>query len=240
MIATNTNEFTRRREYARADMARYVEVIDLVNPQFQRKFIELRLSGYGARDNTFLHANVGGLLKNSPVVCGYNGSINCFVLGNPNIIAPKLLENRPNASSVVLDDSKIWITGGFHTRKTTEFFSLDQETINGPELPITISGHCMVQVDAQTIYIIGGDEGNLVNIGRNLTWKVDPTNNFKMEPGPSLIEGRREHACATMQVNGRIFIVAAGGRKKSSVELLDTSSPEEGWKLGAYHIPMLV
>ena len=51
---------------------------------------------------------------------------------------------------------------------------------------------------------------------------------------------RREHACATMQVNGRIFIVAAGGRKKSSVELLDTSLPEEGWKLGAYHIPMLV
>ena len=64
---------------------------------------------------------------------------------------------------------------------------MDQKSINGPELPIPISGHCMVQVDAQTVYVIGGckhlkfglSEDRLSDDSIDKTWKFDPTNNFK-------------------------------------------------------------
>ena len=59
----------------------------------------------------------------------------------------------------MLNESTIWITGGFKfEQKTTEFFTLGQETTKGPELPFTIFSHCMVQVDDQTVYIIGGKQ----------------------------------------------------------------------------------
>ena len=84
MIATNTQI---------KDMNKYVEVIDLVNPQFQRKFIERRL------EYTDTDAEVGGLLQNSPVLCDYNGRIDCLVIGNPNAIVPKLLKGRQDTNS---------------------------------------------------------------------------------------------------------------------------------------------
>ena len=195
--------------------SRYVEIIDLVNPQLQR------------------------LLPRE------------FVIENSNIIISKLLEDsHKSPSSIVLENSRIWITGGLYSLhcKRTQFFTLDQKLINGPELPIPISGHSMVQVDAQTVYVIGGtkplkfglSEDRLTEDSIDKTWKFDPTNNFKMEPGPSLIERRFQHACATMKVNGKIFIVVAGGHKKISVEFLDTTEPEKGWKLGKYIVKMML
>ena len=176
-----------------------------------------------------------------------NDDKDCLVLGNPNIIAPTLLKNRYKPSSLVLNESTIWITGGFKfEQKTTEFFTLGQEMTKGPELPFKIFGHCMVQVDEQTVYIIGGRQekepdpaGYILpeeDKGLRKIWKIDPTNNFAIELGPDLIEERSDHACATMRINGKIFIVAAGGVKNRSVELLDTSAPEEGWKCGKYFV----
>ena len=222
---------------------RFVEVLDLINPQFRRRFVEPRCS-VGNSIKAF------GLLGNNPVICGigktnnFNDDKDCLVLGNPSIIAPKLLENRYKPSSIVLNNSTIWITGGTkYQQKITEFFSLGQETTKGPELPFTIFSHCMVQVDDQTVYIIGGKQEKEFNSvgkaelkGLRQTWKIDPTNNFAIQPGPDLIEERADHACATMKIKEKIFIVAAGGVNNRSVELLNTSAPEDGWKCGKYMI----
>ena len=55
------------------------------------------------------------------------------------------------------------------------------------------------------------------NNGRN-TWIIDPSQlvesrqNFDIKPGPSMIHKRPiKPKCAKMKINGRTFIVAAGG-----------------------------
>ena len=60
-----------------------------------------------------------------------------------------MLEQRANASSVVLDQNNtLWVVGGkdklkFHN--TTEFVSFHQLSIEGPELPFTIHSHSVIQ-----------------------------------------------------------------------------------------------
>ena len=140
-------------------------------------------------------------------------------------------------SSVVLNESKIWITGGWSwsnndgSLKSTEIISLNQPPVLGPDLPFTVSSHCMVLVNPTTIYLIGGI------VYDKKTWIIDPTNDFQIKEGPSLNIERIRHSCSKMRINGRIFLVVAGGLNKESlefdsVELLDTTCPDRGWKKG--------
>ena len=99
----------------------------------------------------------------------------------------------------------------------------------------------MVQIDSKTVYIIGGHQNGKVS---NKTWIVDPTNDFQIKEGPSLNEARQSHSSARMKIKGKIFIVVAGGNDcgssipvpgghhKKSVELLDTTSPNQVWEMG--------
>ena len=59
----------------------------------------------------------------------------------------------------VFNDSTLWITGGedgAKSLKSTEFVFVNQPAIEGPDLPFAINGHCMVQTDSNTIFIVGG------------------------------------------------------------------------------------
>ena len=181
-----------------------------------------------------------------------------------------VLESRKNASSVVLNDTTIWITGGHASRNddyefediedrftsaksTTQFIIYGEPSVQGPELPFKIFGHTMVKVN-KTVYIIGGfsdPDPTLMAWVQNCdqSWVVDLIN-FDIVPGPSLNEGRSEHSSSTMLINGKLFIVVAGGRIASdygrhgknyqlnSVELLDTEYPHKGWIMGDYYIQL--
>ena len=57
----------------------------------------------------------GGLLQNSPIVCGGNLGKDCVVIGQPEI-EMKMIEKRVGAASVALDQSTLWIVGGFNGR----------------------------------------------------------------------------------------------------------------------------
>ena len=92
----------------------------------------------------------GGLLQNSPIVCGgfdnnYSISRDCVVIGQPEIEL-EMIEKRSGAASVALDRSTLWIVGGEDEdgnnalRSTTEFIKLGQPSVKGPDLPFTISG----------------------------------------------------------------------------------------------------
>ena len=55
----------------------------------------------------------GGLLKNSPIVCGGYDSRDCVVIGKPEMeIRMKMIEKKYGAASVVLDQNTLWIVGG--------------------------------------------------------------------------------------------------------------------------------
>ena len=142
----------------------------------------------------------------------------------------------------------LWITGGIQhnsdLHSSTEFITLSESQlysrIIGPELPFTIGGHCMIDYDSKTIFIIGGKQGG-VEVSQEAvskkTWIVDPTNGFRIKEGPSLNMARAGHCCGKMVVDGKIILVAVGGigtdrRLMDSVELLDPSSLEQGWKIG--------
>ena len=91
-------------------------------------------------------------------------------------------------------------------------------------------------MDPRRIYLIGGSrEGRpYTHEYSKQTWIINPKDNFKMKPGPNLLEERVEHACGTMKINGKTFIVAAGGKDRKSVEILDTTLPNVNvsWRKG--------
>ena len=68
---------------------------------------------------------------------------------------------------------------------------------------ISISGHCIIQVDSTSIFIIGGNQNESTS---NITWIVNP-NNFHIRQGPPLNIARSGHTCATMKLNGENVIV---------------------------------
>ena len=66
---------------------------------------------------------------------------------------------------------------------------------------------------------------------------LDPSNDFQVKEGPSLNISRVNPSCSKMKIHGKIFLVVAGGSNYhgnagDTVELLDTTCPEQGWKMG--------
>ena len=216
-----------------------IEIIDLINTKLKSRIV---VEENGPKS---YHYATGGILQNQPLIFGGIDSTetsieNVSIIGMPNH-SSKMMILRNNMSSIVLNKSKIYITGGngglplpLRCLKSTEIHSLDQPPVPGPDLPFIVDGHSMVMVDPKTIYLIGGTQNGQTS---NKTWIIDPTNDFQIKVGPSLNIARYCHSCSKMRIGGRIFLVAAGGMNSShgkvdSVEVLDTTCPEQGWKMG--------
>ena len=160
-----------------------------------------------------------------------------IVLGSNEETYEYEIEGRTSASSVVLNQSRLWVTGGLYDRNhlnTSQFLSFDQPPEKGPDLPFTLGGHCMVQVDSETIYLIGGIQKETKS---KKTWIINPKKNFQMREGPSMLQPRINHACATMKINNKVFIIVIGDAPNNhtrTIEILDTSLPSNNWKFGMY------
>ena len=77
---------------------------------------------------------------------------------------------------------------------------------------------------------IGGKQNGKSNSKK--TWIIDPTNGFNIAEGPSLNEGRMYHSCGKMKDEyGNVLVVVAGGYKRDSVEVLNTTLMKE-WVYG--------
>ena len=213
-----------------------IEILDLIDPNFKCIYKDERAKRGGTA--------LGGMLKNQAIIVGgsslglypINTSWYYIILGNNQNF--QLFDQRSSEDAgVVLNKNTFWITGN----QTTEFIKLDQPPLQGPNLPFHICSHLMIQIDSSTIYIIGGNQNGHFNSKK--TWIVkNPMEKFEIKEGPSLNESRSSCSCAKMKINGRIFIVVAGGGQSkddgtfigptNSVELLDTSSPGQSWKMG--------
>ena len=219
------------------------EVIDL-------KHANSKCESFISSDNlTITSGAVGGIINGSPVICGgrnLNGYAeqNCTIFrkeGNTNF---EMFEKRVAASSVVLNQTTLWIVGGIDPtasmHNSTEFIT-GESSVKGPSLPFFIKNHCMVKINETAIYIIGGVLNISLNdtawIKRlsNKTWIINPEKDFQMTEGPELTVPRSGHSCGKFRTNGKFIIVVAGGYVSpiwlDSVEFLDMSS-SIGWKLG--------
>lgn len=79
---------------------------------------------------------VGGLINETPIICG--GKDSCILFGQTKTYI-KMQEKRSTAISVVLNETTLWILGGWNdsgTVSSTELITLDAATsVNGPALP---------------------------------------------------------------------------------------------------------
>ena len=99
--------------------------------------------------------------------------------------------------------------------------------IQGPDLPVTLINHCVVNSDdIMKAFIIGGyDYGyGIVSSATHIFSFDDQT----WQQGPSLIEGRYFHSCGILKDGNDDIIVVAGGTGEStylkSVELYNLGS----------------
>ena len=191
----------------RKGMVSPLEIIDLINTKLKSNFGVLNGNSSTV---AYTGAATGGSLQNQPVFCGgldnatWNDTSNINIIGKPNH-GLKMMHPRSLMSSVVLNKSKLWITGGIQRRSSTnstEIISLDQPPVPGPDLPFTVYHHSMVLVDPTTIYLIGGYQNGVTS---NKTWIIDPTNDFQIKVGPSLNIARSQHSYSKMRIEGRIF-----------------------------------
>ena len=58
-----------------------------------------------------------------------------------------------------------------------------------------------------------------------------------MKSGQSLKKARYGHSCSKMKIQGKLFLVVAGGANENddsidSVEILDVEFPDQGWTEG--------
>lgn len=177
---------------------------------------------------------VGGWLENRAVVCGgfcrqkkmyYN---ECYKMdpsvGNWSQIEP-MPSPRAGAAAVVIG-KKLFITGGqtepFLMTKTTVVWDGDTWD-QGPDLPISLTDHCAVQLDDRTTLIAGGRQRNNNDpfVSRR-SWLYDWDSEKWTEVGP-MNWPRIDHSCAVVADDNGIEVGAVGGTSSLNAQL---TSPE--------------
>ena len=175
-----------------------------------------------------------GVLEEVPLICGgFNGKTrntldDCIAIAHPNLKNTKMLEKRRWIVGIVLDhpSKRFWVTGGV-SKSTTEFVYLDKPSEKGPDLPFTISNHCMIKYNKNSVFIIGGNQNGTLS---DKTWIIDPTKNFDIEEGPSFNSPKSLMACGKIQIQKKIWLVVGPyGGNTFDIELLDPSNLSQGW-----------
>ena len=129
----------------------------------------------------------------------------------------------------IVINGKLWISGGDYGSQlaSTELVT-EQSVMQSSDLPFAGAGHCSVFLDRTRIMTIGGYSGKY----RDETYIMDTTTS-KWTPGPRLNKARRYHACAKVKIGDKSFVVVTGGRGAyTSVECLNITNMDQGWKNG--------
>jgi hypothetical protein len=191
-----------------------------------------------------VEAAVGGLLnQGDPLVCGggYHATNVCHVVNQPGQ-SSEMLEERYNSASLTLNSSHLWVTGGYNDNgyhlQTSEFVSIGQPSVQGPDLPYAVNGHCLVGVNSSTALLCGGFNGGTTF---NECHYID-LEDHSWSPGPSMMTKRSWHSCGTFKSaahQGRNIVIAAGGYNYiyddlDSVEFLDPIT--NTWNAGKIYL----
>lgn len=180
----------------------------------------------------FLSSAAGGVINNTPIICGgsiYSGSPreqdSCYRFNeNSNSwhLHSTMTARRGTLAATVIKD-KLFISGGYDDSgplASTEFIHADGTVTNGPDLPATRYGHCMVTLHDSKVIIIGAWASS--SLFKNVL-VFDPAEN-SYTTGPSMNSERRLSACTLFHSdlhNGRPVVLSAGGYKQATAELYD-------------------
>jgi hypothetical protein len=186
---------------------------------------------------------VGGLLnQGDPLVCGgFNGGFRytnvCYVVNQPGQ-SSEMLEKRAWSASLTLNRTHLWITGGRYGNgllQTSEFVSIGQPSVKGPDLPYVVYGHCLVEVNSSTALLCGGSNGQFLNECHYMDLE-----DHSWSQGPSMMNSRYYHSCGIFKSaahQGRNVVIAAGGSNGAymdSVEFLDPKT--NTWNKGKIYL----
>ena len=230
------------------------EIIDLENSSFGCTKV--------GKFPKYLYFASGGLVDNIPMVCGGTDGKDldifekaCYTLQEnggawkEDKTATLIREKQNFISGSVVSQNKLFIPE-FVGKKGTYSKHLNFEMVAPNKKsetlkPMNIWGHlksyktytesCIVNWDANTLMLIGGQESQVYPPYWKDTFFIN-MGNKTVTPGPKLMERRSEHACHEMTVKGESFIIVTGGYGQSgwlkSTEFLSKSSLGKGWQKG--------
>ncbi len=190
-----------------------------------------------------VYGAIGGLgLKENPIICGGSQYLSisnkCYSLENNEWVSSASMNSeRKFAAAAQLQDGKLLVTGGHDASGSAFLNSAEMLTEEGwesniPNLPVTITRHCMVTVNSTTVMTIGGWQNGYSEKTFYFTFGEE-----SWTEGPELKNERVSHSCGKIKRNKEsqeMSIIVAGGFYYgfafSSVEILDEGSNE--WQTG--------
>ena len=110
-----------------------------------------------------VHAASGALLKDSiPLICGgYNYSYisQCHIAGGTTSEpVVKLIAPRSSLAAVAINSHQLWVTGGYDvfndflaSTEIVDIMANPPTIVPGPELPVLLERHCIVQLNQSTV-----------------------------------------------------------------------------------------
>ena len=160
----------------------------------------------------------GGLIGNTVIICGGRDSNyvadECYTLTSDKAtLVTNMFVGRAYASSIVLNDKTLWVTGGYYNEnllwKSTEYVAVTG-TIIGPDLPMALASHAMVAINSTCSMVIGGRDENYVSSASTFYYE---RNEGEWITGPCLMQARDGHAAGivTDEVTDEHFVAVTGG-----------------------------
>lgn len=182
----------------------------------------------------------GGLLKQKyPFVCNGNGAeaINqCFLYRNDQWTSSLILPPQDIFSRMVaLNDTTVWITGGFGNSSLSILVNpMENRILYGPKLRRGVIDHCMVNIDGNNVFIISGDQHHHKDLRHTQVYTFSSN---VWQDGPDLLQTALVPACALVTLSsGKRIIVVADDLTTQYLEL----GAGTGWRYGPpipYYIP---
>ena len=184
-----------------------------------------------------------GQMTNLPIICGGEGrdhpSVDaCYSLTKDQTtqIASMIYKRSGAASVPIKNNSALWITGGQNGVSkelllATEIMDIRANGNLGSarlsiDLPLPVSGHCLIRLNDHTLYLIGGKSSNgtssrtfYLNL-ESTTWSTN--NNGNWTEGPHLKHPRYLHSCGMQGTK----VIVSGGRNEDDFEMDSVESLE--------------
>jgi len=184
-----------------------------------------------------MYAATGAIVSGLPIICGgksegYNTRSECYhhsKATNSWTFLTNMSTPRYNSASVPVNGKLLVLGGVFAIRKvaTSEYVSPDGDASQpGPDLPGPRSGHCAVKLANGQVMLLGGDpDEKSVIIFHPDTEKFD-------QSLPPLTFKRFGAGCAAFKSplhDNREVVLAVGGSKETTAEVLDYTQPNPAW-----------
>ena len=182
----------------------------------------------------------GGVIQDVVVICG--GGISgefldeCYSLNSKSAtLITHMSAKRKYAASLVIDETKLWITGGGSDTgmlDSSEYITLEGSE-PGPGMPIYVQNHALVAIDNTLSMLIGGWGGWFTAILTPTTHYFDHQAHNWVQ-GPDLMKSRLGHAAGivTDEVTTEKLVIVTGGEhngiKLDSTEILFNSQWNQG------------